>query len=152
MIVYRLSKSTFKTDLSGKGAEIAGGRWNSVGVSMIYTSSSRALCVAEVAVHLPLQILPKGYYMIELIIPDNNIEIINPSSLAKNWKKNPPIQLTKQIGDDFIKAQHHLILKVPSAVVEGEYNFLINPIHSQIKQCKSSLTKPFQFDERLFKR
>ena len=57
MIVYRLSKSKYSADLSGKGAEKAGGRWNSKGVAMVYTSASRALCTAEVAVHVPLGIV-----------------------------------------------------------------------------------------------
>ncbi|MDO1502618.1 RES family NAD+ phosphorylase [Winogradskyella maritima] len=43
MIVYRLGKEKYKNDLSGIGAEKFGGRWNSKGVRMVYTSQSRAL-------------------------------------------------------------------------------------------------------------
>ena len=61
MIVYRLCKSIYKKDLSGKGAEIAGGRWNSKGYAILYTSESRSLCTAEIAVHTPLGNVPADY-------------------------------------------------------------------------------------------
>ena len=60
MIVFRLCKSMFKDDLSGRGAEIAGGRWNNRGRPMLYTAENRALCTAEIAVHTPLGIVPSG--------------------------------------------------------------------------------------------
>jgi RES domain-containing protein len=68
MNVYRLSKAIHANDLSGKGAEKNGGRWNSHGLPMIYTSQSRALCIAEVAVHLPMGILPEDYRLITIDI------------------------------------------------------------------------------------
>ena len=68
MIVFRLSKATYALDLSGKGAEKTGGRWNSKGIPMVYTSSSRALCTAEIAVHLPLGLVPSGYHLTTLVV------------------------------------------------------------------------------------
>ncbi len=73
MIVYRLSKSKYSADLSGKGAEKAGGRWNSKGVAMVYTSASRALCTAEVSVHVPLGIVPVDYELVSIEIPDDSV-------------------------------------------------------------------------------
>ena len=70
MIVFRLSKAAYALDLSGKGAEKTGGRWNSKGVPMVYAGSSRALCTAEIAVHLPLGLVPAGYSLTQLEIPD----------------------------------------------------------------------------------
>lgn len=55
MIVFRLSSSRYAEDLSGKGAELYGGRWNSIGTPVVYTASSRALAMAEAAVHLHIQ-------------------------------------------------------------------------------------------------
>ena len=75
MIVFRLSKSRFSKDLSGRGAELAGGRWNSKGLPMLYTSSSRALCTAEIAVHSPLGIVPMDYEIIEIEIPDSSVHM-----------------------------------------------------------------------------
>lgn len=71
MRVYRLAKEKFRNDLSGRGAEITGGRWNNKGTALVYTSDSRALCTAEIAVRTPLGILPIDYWMIELDLPDS---------------------------------------------------------------------------------
>ena len=151
MIVYRLVKSKWSDDLSGKGAELAGGRWNSKGTSMLYTSSSRALCVAEISVHLPLGIIPIDYCIISISIPDEiTIMEIHPSTLPKNWNCFPYDDATQKLGDLFIKEGKYLILKVPSAVVQGDYNLLINPRHNQINSIKIDAKELFHFDDRLF--
>ena len=70
MIVYRLSRARFSKDLSGRGAELAGGRWNSKGTPMLYTSDSIALCTVEVAVHMPLGIVPFDYELVQIQVPE----------------------------------------------------------------------------------
>ena len=153
MIVFRLAKATYGADLSGKGAESTGGRWNSKGVAMVYTSSSRALCTAELAVHLPLGLIPTGYQLTTFEIPDKFInDIISNQNLPDNWNSFPYIRATQLIGNAFIKSKKELILKVPSAVVEGDYNYLINPFHPGISEIKTISSEPFRFDERLFRR
>jgi RES domain-containing protein len=151
MIVFRLTKSIYKNDLSGRGAEIYGGRWNSKKTPMIYTSHSRALCVAEIAVHTPLGIIPKDYFLITLEIPeDGKIKQIKEAELPENWSAIPPIHETQALGDDFIKNAENLVLKVPSAVVQGDFNFLINPLHKDISKIKIISAEDFGFDKRLF--
>ena len=153
MIVFRLSKATYALDLSGKGAEKTGGRWNSKGVPMVYTSSSRALCTAEIAVHLPLGLVPGGYNLTTLEIPERlGFEEPDLNLLASGWKSFPYIRVTQQVGDTFIKNKKSLVMRVPSAVVQGDYNFLINPIHAGITEILVVKTELFIFDERLFKR
>ena len=39
-------------DLSGKGAEITGGRWNEKGMAVVYAADSRSLACLETLVHL----------------------------------------------------------------------------------------------------
>ena len=73
MRVFRLSKRKYSKELNGKGAAKSGNRWNSKGTEIIYTAESRALAMAEVAVHLTLATLPSDYVMIEIEIPDNII-------------------------------------------------------------------------------
>ena len=152
MIVYRLAKKRFCNDLSGKGAELAGGRWNSKGMAMLYTSQSRALCLAEIAVHLPFGIVPIEYYLVEIDIPDSaSITEINAQQLKKDWNSFPHSSETQQLGNDFIFKGKALVLKVPSAVVQGDFNYLINPKHAEFQQIKIKNTELFSFDERLFK-
>lgn len=150
MIVYRLSKSRYAKDLSGKGAELVGGRWNSRGVAMLYTAQSIALCVAEVAVHLPLGILPKDYQLIHLEIPDDSAKELK--KLPKDWQSFPHPHSTQRIGDDFIKKNDGLALKAPSVAVQGEYNFLLNPNFSTSQLIKIVKVEDFNFDKRLFVR
>ena len=152
MIVYRLSKSKYSKDLSGSGAEKTGGRWNSKGKPLIYTSASRALCVAEIAAHTPLGIVPKDYELISIEIPGAiAISEVKPTSQPPDWKLFPHPSSTQQFGDNFIASGKSLVLKVPSAVVQGDFNYLINPKHPGISKIKITGIEPFQFDERLFK-
>lgn len=151
MIVYRLAKARFSRELSGKGAEKSGGRWNSRGVSMIYTSDSRALCTTEVAVHVPLGILPSDFKIISIEIPDHiKILVLPLSKLPTDWKSIPHSGSTQEIGDDFIKKNKAAVIKVPSAVVPGDFNFLFNPNHRDFLQINIKKIEDFAFNSRLF--
>jgi len=151
MIVFRLSKSRHSKDLSGKGAEKFGGRWNSKGVALLYTSDSRALCTAEIAVHTPLGNLPTDYEVTLIQIPENTIiPELELSELPTDWNSIPHSYSTQEIGDKFVDEDHFLVLKVPSAVVQGEFNYLINPNHDDFKSITIKKTEPFAFDARLF--
>ncbi len=148
MIVYRLSKKIYANDVSGKGAEIAGGRWNSKGVAMLYTGQSIALCVAEIAVHIPLGILPVDYCLVHIEIPEDSI--VEVKRMPSNWNVFPHPDDTQKLGDKFIADRKKLVLKVPSAAVQGEFNFLINPRHPDFGKVKVKKVEKFNFDERLF--
>lgn len=152
MKVFRLASEKYVDDLSGMGAEITGGRWNNRGTRVLYTSDSRALCTAEIAVHMPIGLIPKDYYLLTLDIPDKiPFKLIYCETLPKNWKKFPYSSITQEIGEDFISKNEFLLLKVPSAVVQGDFNFLINPEHSEFENIKLIGKEKFNFDERLFK-
>lgn len=151
MIVFRLSKCIYAGDNSGKGAERSGGRWNSKGVAVLYTSESRALCTTEIAVHTGLGIIPKDYCLVTIEIPDAcKILKINSNTLNKNWSVFPHTLSTQILGDAFVNEQKFLVLKVPSAVVAGDFNYIINPYHKDFHKIKIVKTEPFNFDERLF--
>jgi len=151
MIVYRLSKEKYCNDLSGKGAELSGGRWNSKGTAMIYTSSSRALSTAEIAVHTPVGLIPENYYLVEIEVPDNpKIEEVSVSQLPAKWNQFPHSHDTQRIGGQFIASSKLLLIKVPSAVVQGDFNYLINTQHADFSKIKIRKTELFSFDERLF--
>ncbi|MEP6794118.1 MAG: RES family NAD+ phosphorylase [Saprospiraceae bacterium] len=153
MIVYRLSKSIHAHDLSGKGAEINGGRWNSKGIALIYTSETRALCMAEIAVHTPLGILSLDYELITIEFPDHiKIHTLDFKNLSADWSSIPHAHSTQEIGDQFVKANKYLVIKVPSVIVKGEFNYLINPNHKDMKSVKIKSRESFNFDKRLFRK
>jgi len=151
MIVFRLSKAKYGNDLSGSGVEKSGGRWNSKGTAMVYTSISRALCTAEIAVHTPLGNIPSDYVLVTIEIPDD-LRISEIKKLPPDWKLFPHPGSTQKPGDRFVAGGKSPVMKVPSAVVQGEYNFLINPRHEDAVEIKIVSTEPFTFDERLFKK
>jgi RES domain-containing protein len=149
MIVYRLAKTAFAHDLSGTGAEIYGGRWNSKGLALLYTAQSQALAYTELAIRLPLSIAPRDYSMVTIQIPnDVSILQLTAKNLPKDWRANPHPESTRKIGDGFVKEGEYLVLQVPSAIVPGESNFLVNPRHPQARQLKVRQVELFEFDSR----
>jgi RES domain-containing protein len=152
MFVYRISKKSYINDLSGIGAGLYGGRWNPKGMNMVYTSSSIALASLEYLVH--------NYHLLSTaIISLAKIEVGVPSpileyqsnELPENWNLQlGPQYATQQIGRDFILNGIDYMLKVPSAVVPGEFNLLLNPYHSRHSQTKIiEKIDPFVFDKRI---
>ena len=152
MIVYRLANKKYSDDLSGYGAESAGGRWNLKGTRVLYTADSRALCMAEIAVHTPVGVMPIDYYLIDIEISDRvTILQIELDSLPEDWRKFPYSRSTQELGESFIRENRYLLFKVPSAVVQGDYNILINPLHKDFNKVKIVGKEKFFFDERLFR-
>lgn len=153
MRLYRLCRTKYALDMSGAGAEKTGGRWNKRGTPVIYTSSSRALCVAEMAVHLPLGILPSDYAMITYEIPDSiPFGGVDERKLPDFWNSIPHGEETQDLGEQFVAAMKFAVLKVPSATVEGDFNYLINPRHPKATSVNIAEVRPFSFDSRLFVR
>ncbi|EHQ28313.1 RES family NAD+ phosphorylase [Mucilaginibacter paludis] len=152
MTVYRLSKQAYINDLSGRGAQLAGGRWNSKGIAVLYTAESRALAAIEAAVHIPLGIIPTGYFLATIEIPANaDIVKVEINDMPPKWNTNPFTRTTQKIGDEFIKNNKALLLQVPSATVKGDYNYLVNPAHRDFNLVKIKNVEPFEFDTRLFR-
>lgn len=149
MIVYRISNAAFSDDLGGTGAKLYGARWNSKGVAALYTSQSISLAMLEMLVNTNFK-----DYSIELDLMYINfqdslpITVIDPKNLKKNWKDD--FEYTRYIGDEFFNQKKSVILKIPSAVIQEEHNFLINPLHEDFKKVKLVKTKSFWPDERLF--
>jgi RES domain-containing protein len=153
MIVFRLIKQKYSPDWTGRGAERIGRRWNSKGIPMIYTSESRALCTAEVSVNLSLGSLERVYEIMTILIPDEIIIFgILPKDLPSGWKFFPYKEITPNIGDQFILQNKHSVMKVPSAVVPGDFNYLINPRHPDFGRIEIIKTEPYEFDVRFFNR
>jgi RES domain-containing protein len=152
MIVFRLTKKKFAESLSGEGAKRVGGRWNSIGTPMLYTSQSRALALLELAVHVPFIIQPEDYRLVSIEIPSFiKVKQLDPSKLPTDWNTFAFLDKTQQIGDELIRNNEILGLRVPSAIVPGDSNIIINPLHSSIKHVKIIKVENFAFDGRLFR-
>ena len=150
MLVFRIASQEYISDLSGLGARLYGGRWNSPGVALVYTSGSRALALLEVLVHLPAMMVRNDYAIAEILLPDNSsIKKVITSDLPKGWEKFPgPIEL-QEIGNNWVRSCESLILQVPSALVADEYNYLVNPAHPDAAMISVKKINPFNFNNRL---
>ena len=153
MILYRFSRREHGGDLSGKGAELYGGRWNSKGVPVLYCAESRALAVTEIIAYTPPGLIPEGYVLNIIEAPDTpELQYsLEAATLPEGWKRYPHGKETKALGDELLKERKYLLIQVPSALVQGEHNYLINPLHPQFSQVKVAEVLPFNFNERLFK-
>ncbi|RZJ65659.1 MAG: RES domain-containing protein [Flavobacterium sp.] len=151
MEVFRLQNRKYPIELSGKGAAMIGARWNSKGTEVIYTAQNRALAMAEVAVHLTMAMLPSKFCMISVNIPDSiAIKTVKTSELPKGWNSFPEMSGTQKLGDKWLFDGEFCVIKVPSAVVKGEFNFLINPRHKDFRRIKITHEEDFPFDKRIF--
>lgn len=153
MKVYRIEREKYlSTTLKGLGgAKTEGYRWNSLNTYLVYTAESRALATLEVSVHLDLaEDLPTDRWYVEIEIPDD-IEIMEIflEDLPKGWNSKPPILEIQIIGDDFVDGNLTAVLKVPSAIVPPEFNYLINPNHKDSKKIKVLSAEKVIFDERI---
>lgn len=152
MELYRLSREKFAGSLSGKGAALKGARWNSVGVKLIYTAANRSLAMAEVAVHFTLGTIPPDYVMATIFVPDDvSLSQLATKDLPADWSAWPHSVSTQAIGDRFIAENKYAMLKVPSAVTQGDFNLLINPFHSDFSRIQIVQKENFPFDRRIFK-
>ena len=148
MLLYRITRQTYANDLSGTGARLYGGRWNNIGRAMVYTASSRSLATLEALVHLPTAIIPDDFCLVLIEAPEDVFEA-DTSLFPPNWNAYPEPEVLKRTGDFFLKQNQHLLMKVPSAIVKQEFNYLINPGHAKISKVKIVAIEPFTFDERL---
>lgn len=151
---WRLSKRRYaERAFSGEGAQKLGGRWNSVGVPMVYASTSLSLAVLEVFVHMDGIAEPDDFVScsVDLGLDESAVERVQPDQLPKDWQRLEHPAL-KALGDKWIKSRRALALFVPSVIVEGEWNVLINPQHPDASSIVIQEPKPFHFDERMFRK
>jgi RES domain-containing protein len=153
MHVWRISKAKFaESAFSGEGARLFDGRWNFEGVPMVYTSSSLALAAIEFFVHLDPSDAPDDLVSMKAGLPHElHLERIHEGQLPSNWRRIDNNYLQK-LGSDWAKSMSSVALLVPSAVVEEEWNVLLNPRHPDFAAIAVEPVKPFRYDERMFKR
>jgi RES domain-containing protein len=127
MIVSRLTRRPY-ADLSGRGGELADGRWHTRGRSIVYCAATAALALLEARVHLdlPLDLMPDDYVLMRIDAPDGlALRTLGTSDLPAGWRLHE--DLCRPLGDAWLDEAATALLSVPSAVVEVEPNILLNP-------------------------
>ncbi|HEY5411737.1 MAG TPA: RES family NAD+ phosphorylase [Caulobacteraceae bacterium] len=142
-------------DLSGKGAEKDGGRWNAPGLPAVYASQTRALACLETVVHLNAGGLPLNRYLVQIDVPPgvwSKAEVLEPSALPVGWDAEPAGKVSIDMGSNWLKAKSSALLLVPSVIVPEEQNVLINPQHPEAGTITAQKVRKWTYDPRLTKK
>lgn len=138
-------------DLSGTGAKMTGGRWNSKGKPVVYCSTNIALATLETVHYLSSGGLPFNRYLVRIDIPDAVWAarlVLDP--LPVGWDAIPAGLTARAAGDGWIGSGASALLLVPSVIVSDEYNVLINPQHSEAGAIVATSVKRWSYDPRFF--
>ena len=149
MEVYHLGVKKFADQLTGEGAKLHGGRWNSIGTACIYTAESISLCVLEYAANVPLHLMPSSLAITVYIIPDGCWKEFLLKDLPNNWQEVPAPMETQEWGSSQLLAADFIALKLPSVIIPTEHNYLLNPLHPHAKDLKVIRQVPVSLDPRL---
>jgi RES domain-containing protein len=151
MELYRITQEKYAVDLSGNGARIFGGRWNSEGLFAMYTSSSRSLALLETLAHSSAKMLSERIYLlVTFSMPDTiKREELDKNKLFDGWDAPDTRPVTKKLGDNFLRSKSSLLLSVPSVLIPEENNYLLNPLHPDMKRIKLLHKRRIQFDPRV---
>lgn len=151
MLVYRISQSKYANSLSAPGIAA---RWNSTGQRIVYTGGSLALSCLEILVHKNGASLTSGDFSVSIISIDDSLMINEITSeelqnLTDQWHQIDNYPVTQNIGNKWLRDGKTAILKVPSAIIDLEYNYLINPDHPDFSKIEIASISKFTFDPRL---
>ncbi|MSQ60580.1 MAG: RES domain-containing protein [Betaproteobacteria bacterium] len=151
MILWRLSPARYATlALTGEGASLRGGRWNSRGVKAVYASLDPATTILEALTTFDLAFAPNGgFQLLKLSIPAD-VQFTEPplAELPERWADWDSPGAAREYGDVFLKSGLGHLLIVPSAVLPQARNAVINPAHPQARKISIMQQTPFEFDPR----
>jgi RES domain-containing protein len=136
---------------SGMGAKAFGGWWNSPGNAVVYCAGSTSLAILEMLVHLEASELMRRYVSFEVTFEESLVTAIHIADLPKNWRQSPIPASVQAAGDQWVANGNSAVLRVPSALVPNEWNYLLNPAHPDFAKIAIGPKQPLRFDPRLVK-
>lgn len=139
-------------DMTGKGAESTGGRWNRKGRAVVYTSTSIALACLETIMHLKQGGLPLNRYLVKISVPQAiwaSCTDLTAAAAPVGWDAEPAGKVSLDFGDGWIDGGASALLRVPSVIVPEEYNVLINPAHADAKAITVQKVRKWLYDPRI---
>ena len=146
MKVFRISALKYADGLQASGIAA---RWNKEGQKVIYTAESRSLACLENVVHRSKRGLNGLFKILIIEIPDHlKMEIPEEKTLPKGWNKTYNYRACQKIGSLWISSGSTAILKVPSALVPQESNYILNTLHPDFQSIRLVDAEEFYFDSR----
>jgi RES domain-containing protein len=151
MRIWRICRKPFaRTPFDGRGGLVVAGRWHTPRRLVAYASESLALASLEVLVHCDIELLPSDLIAVELDVPAKmKIAEVGVRDLPRAWRKHPGPRRLQEIGNEWLDRGATAVLKVPSALVPTESNYLVNPVHADFSNLRIVRRLKFDFDERI---
>jgi len=148
--VWRLTRKQYaESAFSGEGARRYGGRFNSPGTPVVYTSESLSLALVETLTGLERYHQLRSYVFFRVRLPEELVSEVTETDLPAEWDRHPPPSQSQRIGDRWASREKSIALRVPSVVVPYSYNYLLNPSHASFEQVEVGSEESFPVDERL---
>lgn len=153
--LWRIAKDSVDygaSDVTGGGAKKTGGRWNSKGQAVLYTSGTIALATLELLAHLGDSTAGRNFFLVRIDVPENvarAMEFVDIVNLKPTWLAEPPGAYSKLLGDQWLAGKTSALLGVPSVIVPEEFNVLINPNHPDSRKIAATVVRQYVYDPRL---
>lgn len=144
MVLWRISRHR---DLNGIGGLRAAGRWHYAGQPVVYLSENPASALLEVCVHTAANDVPPDFTLLRIEGPELKVTAVTESSLPDTWQVR--LEVTRELGTDWLRKKEAAILKLPSALVPQTTNFLFNPLHPDASRFQIAAAFSYPFDRRL---
>lgn len=152
LTVWRIvQKQHAESAWSGAGAALYPGRWNAPGTPIVYAAESRALALLEILANLGETTALDRYVLISARFGTSLCRTLAPRELPKGWDMNPPGEATRSLGTAWCQGHSSVALRVPSVLVPGEFNVLLNPRHPEFRRVRLGAAEPVRIDRRLIR-
>ncbi len=154
MFCWRIAKAKYKDSaFDGEGSRRKGGRWTPKGFPAVYTAQTESLAALEQFVQIGDEGQNIKFVCFRIEIPEAEIQVdgIDLATLPANWRETPSPDSLKTYGFDWLKRQEAAVLKVPSALIASEGNFILNPLHPDYTRIKIAAPEAFCYDPRMWK-
>ena len=148
MLLYRITHTKYATgELYASGRS---GRFNSEGRKVIYTAGSISLALLENMVHSKGEGLEDLFRTLVIYAPEDiDVTAIAKKDLPAGWNSDHSYCHTQPIGDAWFDNATTAILRVPSAIVPQEYNYILNTEHPDFKKIITVDVLPLYADSRI---
>jgi RES domain-containing protein len=147
---WRLCKRKRATEaFDGRGAEKTPGRWHAAGVRAVYTAENRSLAALEVLANAEDKDLLAAALWVTIPVHFDPILVYAPKKFPDDWRQVPAPESTREFGALWLKELRSVVLRVPSAVTLGEFNYVLNPLHPDFSKLRIGPPDAFNFDARL---
>ncbi len=150
--LYRIATAAYADDLSGRGAELYGGRWNPPGLRALYVAESSSQALLEFLPHFPETVRPPDLTLVTIEAPDiPSIKEIPPANLPANWDARPREMGSIMLGKEWLLSGASVALRVPSVMLPygKAWNIVLNPRHLDYAVFRVKEIVPLPIDPRL---